>query len=109
MALQSCAITISHQKANNQSDFYCYTFIRNVVTRPEAASKHEMQYCLILDIKIICEKKKEKNQRMWLVNWYKRKPWRNKVSGNSITVAPGPTGDCLTSWYMELSKQQLIN
>jgi hypothetical protein len=53
-----------------------------VVTRPEAASKHEMQYCLILDIKIICEKKKEKkiSKGKWLVNWYKRKPWRNKVS-----------------------------
>ena len=53
-----------------------------MVTRPEAASKHEMQYCLILDIKIICEKKKEKkiSRRMWLVNWYKRKSWRNKVS-----------------------------
>lgn len=60
MALQSCAITISHQKANNQSDFTVTRFIRNVVTRPEAASKHEMQYCLILDIKIICEKKKGK-------------------------------------------------
>ena len=31
-----------------------------MVTRPEAASKHEMQYCLIVDIKIICEKKKGK-------------------------------------------------
>lgn len=26
-------------------------FIGNVVTRPEAAGKHEMQYCLTLDIK----------------------------------------------------------
>lgn len=35
-----------------------------MVTRPEAASKHEMQYCLILDIKIICEgKKKEKKSQ----------------------------------------------
>lgn len=64
MAPQSCAITISHQKAHNQSDFYYYVVIGNVVTRPEAAGKHEMQYCLILGVKLFVGKEKRKRKKI---------------------------------------------
>lgn len=55
-----------------------------MVTRPEAASKHEMQYCLTLDVKIFCGTRKKKEEKKilkgeGLENCYKEKSWRNSL------------------------------